>query len=194
MANPDRRKQRTRDLLQRAMIELLKERGYDSITVQEIVDRANIGRSAFYLHFNNKDELFVSCHEIVINEFHFGPLYPLTREEWLLAEAPQGMTSAYQHLEDVRAMLYPIFQDKDNLLTLRILRDWNAHEIETSLRTAFNEADSTIPLDVLAKYLAGAQIALVQWWLEKRQPHTPEKLAQIFYRLQRAAIRDAFGL
>jgi AcrR family transcriptional regulator len=190
----DRRVQRTRDLLQKAMIELIKERDYDSITVQEIVDRANIGRSAFYLHFNNKDELFVSCHELVINEFHFGPLYPLTREEWLSAEAPHGMTSAYQHLEEVRTMLYPIFQDKNNMLTLRILRDWNAHEIETSLRIAFNEADSTIPLDVLAKYLAGAQIALVQWWLEKRQPHTPERLAQIFYRLQRAAIRDAFAL
>jgi hypothetical protein len=62
------------------------------------------------------------------------------------------------------------------------------------LRAAFAEADSTIPLDVLANYLAGAQIALVQWWLEKRQSHTPEILAQSFHRLQRAAIRDAFGL
>jgi hypothetical protein len=40
----------------------------------------------------------------------------------------------------------------------------------------------------------GAQITLVQWWLEKRQPHTPENLAQMFHRLQRAAIRDAFGI
>jgi hypothetical protein len=47
---------------------------------------------------------------------------------------------------------------------------------------------------VLANYLAGAQIALVQWWLEKRRTHTPENLAQAFHRLQRAAIRDAFGL
>jgi len=42
--------------------------------------------------------------------------------------------------------------------------------------------------------VAGARIALVQWWLEKRRPHTPENLAQAFHRLQRAAIRDAFGL
>lgn len=50
------------------------------------------------------------------------------------------------------------------------------------------------PLDVLANYLAGAQIALMYWWLEKHQPHTPETVAQAFHRLQRAAIRDAFGL
>lgn len=62
------------------------------------------------------------------------------------------------------------------------------------MRATFVEADSTIPLDVLANYLAGAPIALVQWWLQKHQPHTSETLAQTFHHLQRAAIRDAFGL
>jgi hypothetical protein len=90
--------------------------------------------------------------------------------------------------------LYPIFQGKDGPLILRRIRDWSAAEIEANLRAAFDEAASAIPLDVLATYLAGAQIALVQWWLEKRQAHTAETLAQMFHRLQRAAIRDAFRL
>ncbi len=84
-------------------------------------------------------------------------------------------------------------------MILRRIRDGSAQEIEANLRAVFAEADSAIPFDVLANYLAGAQIALVQWWLEqgwpeKRQPHTPENLAQTFHRLQRAAIREAFGL
>jgi len=191
MAKTDRRVQRTRELLQKALIELISERGYDAITIQDLVDRANVGRTTFYLHYSSKDELFMSCHEAIVSEF---PLYPLSREELLSPEAPPGMTSAYRHLLDARALLYPIFQGKDNLLILRRIRDWSAQEIEASLRAAFAEPDRTIPFDVLANYLAGAQIALVQWWLEKRQPHTPEKLAQTFHRLQRAAIRDAFGL
>lgn len=191
MAKPDRRVQRTRELLQKALIELISERGYDAITIQDIVDRANVGRTTFYLHYNNKDELFMGCHEAIVSEF---PLYPLSRDELLSPEAPPGMTSAYRHLEDARALLSPIFQGKDGLEILRRIRDWSAREIEASLRAAFAEADSTIPLDVLANYLAGAQIALVQWWLEKRHPHTPENLARTFHRLQRAAIRDAFGL
>jgi len=194
MTKTDRRVQRTRERLQKALIELISERGYDAITIQDIVDRANVGRTTFYLHYSSKDELFMSCHEAIVSEFHIGPLHPLSREELLSPEAPPGMTSAYRHLEDARALLYSIFQGKDSLLILRRIRDWSAQEIEASLRAAFAEADGTIPFDVLANYLAGAQIALVQWWLEKRQPHTPENLAQTFHRLQRAAIRDAFGL
>ena len=62
MTKTDRRVQRTRELLQKTLIELITERGYDAITIQDIVDRANIGRTTFYLHYNSKDELLMSCH------------------------------------------------------------------------------------------------------------------------------------
>ena len=194
MKKTDRRVRRTRELLQKALIELISERGYDAITIQDIVDRANVGRTTFYLHYSSKDELFVSCHEAIISKFRIGPLHPLSREELLSLEAPHGMTSAYRHLEEARALLYSVFEGKDSLLILRRMRDWSARDIEANLRSAFPEEDSVIPLDVLALYLAGAQIGLVQWWLEKRQPHTLEDLAQMFHRLQRSAIREAFGL
>jgi AcrR family transcriptional regulator len=194
MTKSDRRVERTRELLQKALIELISERRYEAITIQEIVDRANVGRTTFYLHYSSKDELFMGCHEAIVSKFHFGPLYPLSREELLSPDAPPGLTLAFRHLAEVRTLLSSIFQSKDNLLILRRLRDRSAQQIETSLRTTFAETDSSISFEVLANYLAGAQIALVQWWLEKRQPHTPETLAQTFHRLQRAAIRDAFGL
>jgi len=196
MAKTDRRVQRTRELLQQSLIHLVGERGYDAITIQDIVDHANVARTTFYVHYSSKDDLFLSCHGTIVSEFQSGPLYPhpLSREELLSPETPQGMIAAYRHLEQSRARLYPIFQGKDGPLILRRIRDWSAQEIEANLRTAFAEMESTIPLDVLATYLAGAQIALVHWWLEKHQPHTPEVLAQTFHRLQRAAICDAFGL
>lgn len=194
MTKTDRRVMRTREMLQNALIELIGERGYDAITIQDIADRANVGRTTFYLHFKSKDELFISCHDAIVSKFHIGPLHPLSREELLSPEAPPGMASAYRHLEEARPLLYSIFQGRDSLLILRRIRDWNAQGIESSLRTAFDEAQSHIPLDVLASYLAGAQVAFMQWWLEKRQPHTLQNLAKMLHRLQRAAIRDAFGL
>jgi AcrR family transcriptional regulator len=195
MTKTDRRVQRTRELLQKALRELIDKQGYEAITVQDIVDHANVARTTFYAHFTSKDDLFMSCHEAILGELHFGPLHPLSREQILSPDAPPSMTLVYQHLDEARAMLSPIFQGHDGLQYLRrILREWSAQNIEANLRSAFADTASTIPLDMLANYLAGAQIALVHWWLEKRQSHTPESLAQTFHRLQRAAIRDAFGI
>ncbi|MCI0610836.1 MAG: TetR/AcrR family transcriptional regulator, partial [Anaerolineae bacterium] len=185
MTRTDRRVERTRELLQKALIELITERGYDALTIQDIVDRANVGRTTFYLHYNSKDELFISCHEAIASKFRIGAFHPLSREELLSPIAPPDLRSAYRHLEQARPLLYSIFQGRDGLLILRRIRDSNAREIELNLRAVFGEADSLIPLDVLANYLAGAQIALMQWWLEKRHPHTLESLVQTFHRLQR---------
>ncbi len=194
MTKTDRRVERTSELLQKALIELIGERGYDAITIQDIVDRAKVGRTTFYLHYNGKDELFLSCHEAIVREFHIGLLHPLSREELLSPEIPPDMTSAYQHLEEGRALLYPIFQGKDSQLILQQIRDRSAREIEANLHAAFAGAESAIPLDLLANYLAGAQIALLQWWLEKRRYHSADALTQTLHRLQRAAIRAAFNL
>jgi AcrR family transcriptional regulator len=195
MADTDRRVQRTRELLQRSLIEQIGERDYDAITIQEIVDRANVGRTTFYQHYTSKDDLLISCHEYIISEFRFSPrrTHPLTRQELLSPEAPQGLIAAYQHVQEAWGKLYPIFQGKDGALILRRIRDLSAQEIETNLRAVFTKMDSHIPLEMLSNYLAGAQLALVQWWLEKHRPHSAEILAQTFQRLQSAAIRDAFG-
>ncbi len=196
MTKTDRRVERTRALMQKALIDLIRVHSYDTITIQEIVDRANVGRATFYVHYRSKDDLFMSCHEAILHDFQSGLLYshPLSREELLSPEAPPGLADAYRHLEAARTQLSPIFQGRDGALILRRICKVNAQEIEVNLRSVFADTESIVPLDLLATYLAGAQIALVQWWLEKRQPQSSEKLAQIFHHLQSAAIRDAFGL
>lgn len=196
MTKTDRRVQRTKEHLQNALIELINERQYDVITIQDVVDRANVGRTTFYLHYANKDDLFMSCHEAIVSEFYIGRLYPHppSREELLSSKVRPEMTSAFQHLKDARVQLYPIFQGNDGSLLLRQIRERSAHQIEASLRAAFDETSSNIPLDILANYLAGAQIALMQWCLEKRQPHPAADLAQAFHRLQRTAIYEAFEI
>lgn len=194
MTKTDRRVERTREMLQNALIELINERGYDAITIQDIADRANIGRTTFYLHYNNKDELFISCHEAIVGEFHLGPHHLLSKDEMLANEASLEMISAYRHLDEARARLSLIFQSPDNAFILRQIREQMAQEIEVNLRAVFTETDSAIPFDLLANYLGGSQIALVQWWLEKRRPHSAEDLAQTFHRMQRAVICDALGL
>ena len=194
MRKTDRRVQRTRDVLQQALIELLHEGSYDAITIQEIADRANVGRTTFYLHYRSKDALFMQCHEAIVSHFQFGPRFPRSQAVLLGPDAPPGLIAAYRHLAESRTLFVRLFGGKDGLLILQRLWDWSAEDIDASLRAAFPDADSAIPIDVLAHYLAGAQIALLHWWLEHPHHHTPETLAQTVHRLQRAAICDALGL
>src|SRR5436190_20283700 len=54
----DRRTQRTQHSLTHAMVDLVTEKRFDDITVQNLIDRAEIGRSTFYSHFRDKEDLF----------------------------------------------------------------------------------------------------------------------------------------
>lgn len=188
----DRRVQRTRELLQKALIELLAERRYEAISVGDITERANVGRTTFYLHYTSKDDLFMGCHEAIVGQFHFGPHRPLTREQLLAAGPPAAAAGAYHHLAEEHMLVSRLFRGKESQTLLRRLRDDRAQEIADNLRAAFGAEASAVPLDLLANYLAGAQIALIHWWLEQHQPYDPETLARTFHRLQRAALFEAF--
>ena len=72
----DRRSQRTQQALMDALIALLAVKNYDEISINDIVDRANVGRSTFYAHYQDKDDLlrngFGRALEILIQHVSFG--------------------------------------------------------------------------------------------------------------------------
>lgn len=83
---------------------------------REQISSHEIGKTTYY---NNKDELFMGCHEGIVSKFHIGLLHSLSREELVSAEIRPELDLAYRHLEEGRAFLYPVFQGKDSQLVLR---------------------------------------------------------------------------
>jgi AcrR family transcriptional regulator len=185
----DRRVQRTRRLLQSALVELIKEKGYDPVTIQDITERANLGRTTFYLHYQSKDDLLLDHHADMSTQFNFGIF---SREE-LFGDTPQPRMIEYlELLTQNRPMFHAFRSSKESIIILRRMREQIVSNLENSLKTIFPDAEPRIPLDVLAEYVVGAQLALIDWWMTTRTAYDPAQLATMLHQLQKAVICDAY--
>lgn len=181
MKKPDRRIQRTRQLLRDALISLILEKGYDAVTVQEITERANLGRATFYIHYNNKEELLLSNLHEVFNDLkaRFGKP---TREQFL---APDQALRAipFQHaLENRDLYRVTLFSEQGTAAIIRGIREYIANELKTSME-AVSTGEMPLPPEVVANYLAGALLALMGWWLEHDTPYSADMMAEMYQQL-----------
>jgi AcrR family transcriptional regulator len=177
----DRRSARSRQLILAATMDLLFERSFDHITVQDILDRANVGRSTFYSHYFDKEDVLASIAE--------QELKLLSRQ---LAERATGKESMIpslelfahvgEHHQYFRAMLRGHARETLWDAAQNALR----RNIERALASRYGEegsSPSVIPVTVASQYLAGALLNLLKWWLEADMPYTPEHMDQIFQQL-----------
>jgi AcrR family transcriptional regulator len=189
MSRSDRRVQRTRKLLQDAIMQLIGEKGYDAITVQDILDRANVGRATFYAHYQNKEDLFLAHHHEFSAEFGLGRW---TSEQLEASDPPETLISFLQIIGENRSLYHVITNSRDGDRIWRGLKTSIVTNLMDSLRIAFGEQSPHIPLDALTEYIASAQLGLIGWWMEQRCPYTARQMGEILHRMQRAAIQDAF--
>src|SRR5215218_9787371 len=96
----DRRIQRTRQLLLDALSALILEKGYEAMTVQDVIDRANIGRSTFYVHFQDKEDLLLKGVETLWSalEQHLREAVPVEENIWNVS------LSMFEHAESQRLL------------------------------------------------------------------------------------------
>jgi AcrR family transcriptional regulator len=160
------------------MLALLFERRYDEITVQDILDRANIGRSTFYTHYFDKADVLANIASEQLK---------LLSQQFAQRDAKQGIIPSrevfhhvQQHAQYFRAMLRG--GARESL--------WDA--AQTALSSTIEQAlaphsadqqPSPIPLAVVSQYLAGAFLNLLKWWLEAEMPYSPEQMDDIFQQL-----------
>ncbi|MBZ0305227.1 MAG: TetR/AcrR family transcriptional regulator [Anaerolineae bacterium] len=187
----DRRIQRTRQLLRSALVELMKEKGFDAITIQDVTDRANVGRTTFYLHYSSKEDLLLDHHAELQTQFQL----TIMSYEQLFSDVPQPeMVTLLNLLAENRPMYYAISAAKDAEFILRGVKAQMAAHLIESLKVNLPDREPAIPLDVLAEYIVGARLSLIHWWVMNRNPYTALQLATILHQLQRAAIMDAYQM
>jgi AcrR family transcriptional regulator len=174
----DRRSQRTRRLVISAMMELMAEQSYDAITVQDLLDRANIGRSTFYSHYFDKEDVLASLAEQML-ELLSKPLSQRDAGQGIIPSL-ELFQHALQYHQHFRAMLRGHAREVV----------WDAAQtalcrtIEQTLAAAFTTKRSpSVPLTVMSQYLAGAFLNLLKWWLETEMPYSPAQMDDMFQQL-----------
>jgi AcrR family transcriptional regulator len=192
----DRRIQRTRQALRAALLELIKEKGFDALSVEEITARANLGRATFYLHYKDKEDLLLEeFREIASNRVQVLSEIPV-----LIWKSNQGQIE----LADNRIPLMPlllIFEHASQNADLYriLLRGESSQRIIGQIREiivqSINEIVRTrkqtespprppeVPVEMLAAYFSGALMSSLNWWLEQEKPMRPEEMARSFQHL-----------
>jgi len=174
----DRRILRTQKLLWEALIDLIQEKEYSEITIQDIADRANVNRVTFYLHYRDKQDLLVKSVEVIFNDLT-SKITSLTGENFRLDIPPEGMTLVYQYIAD-NARFYRIILGENGIPFL--IDRFRKYLVETAvqrfqmLTPAQNQAP--LALEMVAEYAAGSIIGLINWWLENDMPIPPAEFAQ----------------
>jgi AcrR family transcriptional regulator len=183
---PDRRTQRTRKLLREALISLILEKGYDSVTVQDITDRANLGRATFYLHYHDgKDALLLDMMNDVVAE-------QLERIRSLPPDAPPQTPSyyAFEHAE-ANADFYRAILGEHGLAGVASrYRDSSAKQLQAEIESML-PPNTAVPAAIVSQFIFGALNSLIIWWLENKQPYSAKEMAEIFHRLTQFGLQGA---
>jgi AcrR family transcriptional regulator len=186
----DRRSQRTQQALMEALIALLAVKRYDEISVNDIVNRANVGRATFYAHYQAKDDLLKSGFEraldMLIHHISFGEA-----DQGLRLDTTLFFRHAQGHYEIYRTLVWGSGFDvltKDGHATL------SAKFQESFTRFLSGRPEPSIPLAVVSYSMAGTLLILLKWWLDNKMPYSPEYMDEIFQRLVMSSARNILGL
>lgn len=181
--------QRTERLLQEALVALIVERGYRAVTVQDVLDRADVGRTTFYSHFANKDALLFSV---------FAPMRQSLREE-LATLTPQRVARfghgvgllipLFSHAARSRSLYRVLLASREVVLLMQELREALAGPMQAHLEQVIAVSGShAAPVSLIVAGMVSATLGMLVWWFDNGMIQTPAEMDQIIGRPRAHAV------
>ena len=173
----DARVRRTRDVLGDALIALMQEKPFDTITVQDVLDRAHVSRSTFYSHYSDKDDLLMSDAE----EF-FESISMALSVHGDKSDRVFPVQEFFVHLSDVQPFYKALVKSGKFQENMELARGHFARGIERRL-SELPRGKSIPPnqLPAIAFTHAGALLSLLTWWLDRGMRESPQEMDELFH-------------
>ena len=178
----DRRQQKTRAAIFSAFSALLAEKPYSKITVQEIIDGANVGRTTFYAHFETKDDLLKAlCEELFGHIVSSAMDCAHTHGLYSDGSAPESVfCHLLQHLQENDRNILGLLSCESSEIFLRYFKDSLNELVRMQFVNQNRTTNTDIPRDFLINHISGSFVEMVLWWLKGRMKQTPEELDRYF--------------
>ena len=213
----DRRVQRTRQLLQKALSELILEKDYEKVTVQDVIDRANVGRSTFYAHFQDKDQLLHSILDYLneLFEQHKERVLDVTKKSGNVGHMDAGPVfsptlSLFQFVGQNHRFFKAMLGNRGYGIFAKPIYDYVfAHihgiftepvhtDVVTRLHGQFNtlrprETFGSLESAIAAHYFVSALMGILVWWVEKDMPCSAEEIDRLFRELAMPGFRHVLA-
>lgn len=166
-----------------AFIELLKEKDVNSITVQEIADRADLTRATFYLHYKNKQHFISQSMEDMLNELIERVKPDLSESDTMYP--PPSFLSLFEFIQEHADYFEVMLSDRGlpqfRSSLLKIVQKRIYGELLSSI--AESEERLTVPKDILISYITSAHIGVISTWLKSGMKFSPVYMAEQLTRL-----------
>lgn len=181
----DRRVQRTRQALRQSLQDLALEKGFDALTVEELTERANVGRTTFYLHYRDKEDLLLECVGTLVDDLvsHIANL-PMTAWKMSEAEPAEPIALIFEHAAEHADLYRLILRGEGTFPMAKRLRSIIVGATRGFLEYKIDHdrltLDTDIPMDAFSSYMAGSWTGTISWWLEQELPYPPREMARIF--------------
>ena len=178
----DRRPQKTRTAIFNAFTSLLAEKKYNNITVQDIIDAADVGRTTFYAHFETKDELLKSLCEELFGHIVSNAL--VSSDAHCICPDTAAPLSVFchllKHLQENSNNILGLLSCENNEIFLRYFRESLTELVSSLPEVRKRSSGSDIPQDFLINHITGSFVEMVLWWIKGHMVQTPEELDRYF--------------
>jgi AcrR family transcriptional regulator len=173
----DRRIARTQRLLGEAMLDLIQEQSFDSITIRDITERADIGYATFFRHYDSKEELLSQQLESIIRQL-----------EEMVGEGGDGYFERegellFEHVRQNELLYRGLLGGHVHVQVTRRLRDALIRVIRPHVERHLPDEQLLVPLEIAVNHLAASALELVAWWLENDMPYPPREMSRYYDRL-----------
>ena len=178
----DRRQERTRRAIFQAFYQLLEKKSYGKITVQNILDIANIGRSTFYAHFETKDYLLKDlCEELFGHIIDTAMGLPHGHYHYSCGNTTDSVfLHLLRHLQENDRHILELLSSQNNDLFLRYFKSNLKKLIVSQYAEKGQFQNSKLPEDYLVNHITSSFVETISWWLSHNMEESPEQITEYF--------------